>query len=97
MLEDLIKRIRAHLRKPGVTKKAFAQAAGVHANSLSGIEHDTWNPTLHTLKAYEAQLPATSGFGPVGATVTGCDVNTGKFSEISGGCVAGSSSRGAGA
>ena len=57
MVAGTIERIRAHLREPGVRKKAFAEAAGLHPNTLQGVESGDWNPTAATLLALEAQLP----------------------------------------
>jgi DNA-binding XRE family transcriptional regulator len=57
MVTDTIERIRAHLKLPGVTKKGLAEDAGLHPNTLQGIEDEAWNPSASTLKALEAQLP----------------------------------------
>lgn len=57
MITSTIERIRAHLKSPGVTKKAFAEQAGLHPNTLQGIEDAGWNPSASTLIALEAQLP----------------------------------------
>jgi DNA-binding XRE family transcriptional regulator len=58
MAIDTVQRLRAALKLPGITKKALAQKAGLHANTLLGCESDDWNPTLNTLKALEPHLPA---------------------------------------
>lgn len=57
MVNDSIERIRAHLRNPGVTKKGLAEAAGLHPNTLQGIEEPSWNPSAATLIALEAHVP----------------------------------------
>jgi transcriptional regulator with XRE-family HTH domain len=57
MITSTIERIRAHLRLSGVTKKGFAEQAGLHPNTLQGIEEAGWNPSASTLIALEAQLP----------------------------------------
>lgn len=57
MITTTIERIRAHLRTPGVTKKGFAALAGIHPNTLQGIEDDGWNPSAATLIALERRLP----------------------------------------
>lgn len=56
MVTDLIERIRAALRQKGVTATALANKAGLHRNTLYGIERDDWNPTAATLKALEPHL-----------------------------------------
>lgn len=58
MVTNTIQRIRAHLREPGVTKKALAEKAGLHPNTLQGVEGDRWNPSAATLIALERQLPS---------------------------------------
>lgn len=57
MVKSTIERIRAHLKLPGVTKKGLAEQAGLHPNTLQGIEDANWNPSAATLIALEAQLP----------------------------------------
>lgn len=61
MVSSTIDRIRAYLKLPGVTKKGLAEQAGLHPNTLHGVEHQSWNPTAATLLALEAQLPPLSG------------------------------------
>ena len=56
-VDSAIHRIRLHLASPGVTKKGFAEAAGLHPNTLQGVEREDWNPTADTIRALEAQLP----------------------------------------
>lgn len=58
MIQDTITRIREHLQKPGVRKGAFALAAGLHPNTLIGIDDPNWNPTAETLLKLEAALPS---------------------------------------
>lgn len=58
MVTDLIERIRAALRKKGVTAVALAHKAGLHRNTLSGVDRDDWNPTATTLKALEPHILA---------------------------------------
>jgi 3,4-dihydroxy 2-butanone 4-phosphate synthase/GTP cyclohydrolase II len=58
MINDTIERIRAHLKSPSITKKALAEAAGLHPNTLQGIEEPGWNPSAATLIALEGQIPA---------------------------------------
>lgn len=57
MVSSTIERIRAYLKLPGVTKKALAEQAGLHPNTLQGIESSGWNPSAATLIALERQLP----------------------------------------
>lgn len=58
MVTDLIERIRSALRKKGVTAVDLAYRAGLHRNTLSGLERDDWNPTAATLKALEPHIAA---------------------------------------
>jgi lambda repressor-like predicted transcriptional regulator len=64
MITGTIERIRAHLRTPGVTKKALAEKARLHPNTLQGIEEAGWNPSASTLIALEAQLPPPEDEAP---------------------------------
>jgi hypothetical protein len=57
MVISTIERIRAHLKLPGVTKKGFAEQAGLHPNTLQGIDETGWNPSAATMIALERQLP----------------------------------------
>lgn len=57
MATDILERLRAAIRQPGITKKGLAEKAGIHPNTLLGCELDTWNPTLNTLRAIEPHLP----------------------------------------
>lgn len=59
MIATTIERIRAHLKQPGVTKKGLASAAGLHPNTLQGVDDAGWNPSAATLIALERQIPAT--------------------------------------
>jgi lambda repressor-like predicted transcriptional regulator len=58
MVTSTIERIRAYLKRPGVTKKALAVQAGLHPNTLQGVDDPTWNPSASTLIALERQVPA---------------------------------------
>lgn len=58
MVTDLIERIRAALRKKGVTAVDLAYCANLHRNTLSGVERSDWNPTASTLKALEPHILA---------------------------------------
>ena len=44
-------RIVAVLAQPGMNKVLLANQAGVHRNTLNGVERSDWNPTGHTLDA----------------------------------------------
>jgi transcriptional regulator with XRE-family HTH domain len=57
MVISTIERIRDHLKSPGVTKKGLAEKAGLHPNTLQGIEDTGWNPSAATLIALERHLP----------------------------------------
>lgn len=58
MVTDLIERIRTALRKKGVTAVDLAYRAGLHRNTLSGVEQAEWNPTAATLMALEPHIMA---------------------------------------
>lgn len=58
MVTDLIERIRAALKQKGVTAVALASKAGLHRNTLYGLERVDWNPTATTLKALEPHIEA---------------------------------------
>ena len=53
MIDDTISRIREHLQQPGVTKTGLAAAAGLHPNTLLGMDRPNWNPTAETLRKLE--------------------------------------------
>lgn len=61
MVTDTIKRLRAALKKPGITKRLLAEKAGLHHNTLLGCEADEWNPKASTLMALEPHLPELDG------------------------------------
>lgn len=58
MVTNTIERIRAYLKLRGVTKKALAEKAGLHPNTLQGVEDAGWNPSAATLIAIERHLPS---------------------------------------
>ena len=60
MVTDLIQQLRTALKQPGFTKRALAEKAGLHPNTLLGCESDEWNPTANTLRAIEPHLPDVS-------------------------------------
>ena len=49
MKEQDRSRILAFLRKPGMNKVLLANKAGVHRNTLQGVEGAAWNPRSNTL------------------------------------------------
>lgn len=57
MVTDTIEQLRRALKTPGFTKKALAEKAGLHPNTLLGCEQEDWNPTANTLRAIEPHLP----------------------------------------
>lgn len=61
MVTNMVERLRAALKEPGFTKRALAEKAGIHPNTLLGCEGADWNPTLATLKAIEPHLPPIDG------------------------------------
>lgn len=56
MLEKHRSRIMSLLDRPGVNKVLLADRAGVHRNTLNGIEQASWNPTSNTLEAIMAAV-----------------------------------------
>jgi 3,4-dihydroxy 2-butanone 4-phosphate synthase/GTP cyclohydrolase II len=59
MIATTITRIREHVRTHGA-KADLARRAGLHPNTLIGIDRDDWNPTADTLLKLEAALPSAS-------------------------------------
>lgn len=53
---DAIAGVRAYLKQPGIRKRAVAQAARIHYNTLHGVESDDWNPSNATLIALEKAM-----------------------------------------
>lgn len=49
MLEQCRRRINALLAQPGMNKVLLANKAGVHRNTLNGVEKADWNPASQTL------------------------------------------------
>lgn len=58
MVTDFIERVRAALKKQGVTARGVAQKAGLHRNTLCNIDRPDWNPTAAVLKALEPHVEA---------------------------------------
>jgi lambda repressor-like predicted transcriptional regulator len=58
MVTDFIERVRAALKKDGVTAAGLAKRAGLHRNTLYGADAADWNPTAHVLKALEPHIEA---------------------------------------
>jgi DNA-binding XRE family transcriptional regulator len=50
MLDEIRARIEACLGLPGMNKTLLAHLAGVHRNTLEGIEEPGWNPAVKTLE-----------------------------------------------
>lgn len=53
MVTDFIERVRAALKQKGVTARGVAHKAGLHRNTLSGIDREDWNPTADVLRKLE--------------------------------------------
>lgn len=58
MVEESIEKIRCFLRGRGRTKKMLGERAGVHPNTLLGVEESSWNPTAETLRKLETAIIA---------------------------------------
>lgn len=56
MLDQARSRILSLLDRPGMNKVLLADRAGVHRNTLNGIEQANWNPTASTLEAILAAV-----------------------------------------
>jgi hypothetical protein len=83
MISNLIHRVREHLRRPDVRKKAFAESAGLHPNTLAGVERDDWNPTAGTLLALERELEKVEAAHGQVSTAGHCAPETGSAEKIS--------------
>ena len=57
MIEQALKRVREYARQKGLSKSAFARAAGLNDTTLRGINRDDWNPTAETLRRLESVIP----------------------------------------
>lgn len=68
-LGNLVALARAQVRQVGWSPTRLAVAAGLHRNTLLGIEQDSWNPSLSTLLAIEKfiSLPFDEQRSRVGA------------------------------
>lgn len=58
MVTDFIDRVRAALKRDGVTAAGLAKRAGLHRNTLYGAERGDWNPTAAILTALEPHVEA---------------------------------------
>jgi lambda repressor-like predicted transcriptional regulator len=58
MVTDFIERVRAALKREGVTAAGLAKRAGLHRNTLYGADAVDWNPTAAVLKAIEPHIEA---------------------------------------
>jgi transcriptional regulator with XRE-family HTH domain len=58
MVTDFLERVRAALKKDGVTPAGLARKAGLHRNTLYGWDKEGWNPTAHVLTALEPHIGA---------------------------------------
>ena len=58
MVTDMLERIRAAVRRKGVTAYALAHKAGLHRNTLVGVHSRDWNPTAETLMKLEPHIEA---------------------------------------
>lgn len=55
--DSTIGRVRGwHKAKPGNTKAKLAREAGLHRNTLIGLEQSDWQPSQSTLKRLDAAL-----------------------------------------
>lgn len=58
MVTDFIERVRAALKRDGVTPGGLATKAGLHRNTLYGADREGWNPTAFVLTALEPHVEA---------------------------------------
>lgn len=60
MTNATIDRIRTEIAARGLSRAALARAAGLHANTLRGMDEPDWNPTAETLRKLDAYLTASN-------------------------------------
>jgi hypothetical protein len=58
MITDILERVRAALKKDGVTAAGLSRRAGLHRNTLYGADAPNWNPTADVLKRLEPHIEA---------------------------------------
>lgn len=58
MVTDFIERVRAALKRDGVTAAGLAKRAGLHRNTLYGADRADWNPTAEILCKLEPHIEA---------------------------------------
>lgn len=56
MVTDFIERVRAALKREGVTPAGLARTAGLHRNTLYRADSEKWNPTAEVLTKLEPQI-----------------------------------------
>lgn len=59
-IDRVIERIRAYRETEGLTRSALALRAGLHKNTLRGMDEENWNPPVETVRKLEALLPEES-------------------------------------
>lgn len=58
MVQDIIDRVRATIKQPGMSKRKLALLSGLHRNTLREADADDWNPSASTLAALEPIIMA---------------------------------------
>ncbi len=57
-MSDILEKIRTAVTTGGIQKNELATEAGVHRNSLKGIDDEDWNPRYQTLIALSNAVDA---------------------------------------
>lgn len=64
MLEEIVARIAAVLKRPGFNKVMLAEVAGVHRNTLEGYDSPDWNPSAVSLDKLMKAVTVLEGLPP---------------------------------
>lgn len=59
-IDALISEVRDRVLSSGITKRDLAARAGLHVNTMIGIDKPGWNPTVETIRKLERAIPVTS-------------------------------------
>ena len=52
-----LSRVRRYVSECGIPPGPLAEKAGLGVNTLRGVDHINWNPTVKTLEAVEQLIP----------------------------------------
>ena len=62
-IDDALDRVRAYAKEPGNSQQSLAEKAGLHRNTLIGMNSPDWSPNVDTLRKLLAVIP--NGWHPV--------------------------------